>query len=153
MKTLEQRFLSKVIIPRDRNACWEWLGSKSRGYGQIGYKYKLMSAHRLSFLMFNGNLIDGLVVMHTCDNPCCVNPNHLIQGTHKQNMQDCANKGRNAMQREDRGPHYNQLKTHCPYGHEYTEENTFKAPGQGRKCRTCARDNQLRKRKRCNTPT
>jgi hypothetical protein len=139
MKTLEQRFLSKVIIPGDRNACWEWLGGTTKhGYAQLSG----VRLNRLAYMMFNGNLIEGLVVMHTCDNRICVNPNHLIQGTQKQNMQDCSLKKRN----------HQQKKTHCPQGHEYNEQNTYFKYNK-RVCRACAMDYMRRKRKRCNTPT
>jgi hypothetical protein len=137
MKSPEQRFLEKVSIPVDLSECWEWTASKKKGYGQFKWNGKMVLAHRYSYLMFNGELIDGLVIMHRCDNPSCVNPNHLDQGTYKDNMQDCLSKGR----------HKEANKTHCPHGHEYTEENTRNSLTSGRQCLTCARAYDRRRRK------
>lgn len=55
---------------------------------------KTFKAHRVSFVIFNGDLEEGDVVMHTCDNPHCINPKHLLKGTFKQNNHDCNLKGR-----------------------------------------------------------
>lgn len=79
-------------------SCWNWVGkSKNRqGYGQIqsggkGTPHKL--AHRLSYEIHKGAIPDGLVVMHSCDNPSCVNPDHLSVGTHSQNTKDAFARG------------------------------------------------------------
>lgn len=92
---IKQRFLSK--IKKLENGCWEWTG----GRNNAGYGYLLMPntkksefAHRISFELFKEPINDGNVVMHSCDNPSCVNPNHLTQGTQLQNMQDKMMKGR-----------------------------------------------------------
>lgn len=77
---------------------WPWLGSKNeRGYGKFGPRNKESSfyAHRV-MAKLKGLAIEGLDVMHSCDNPSCVNPNHLSTGTRKDNMQDCKAKGRNS---------------------------------------------------------
>jgi len=93
------RFEAKVKIggPDD---CWEWQGANSgarRGkpYGHIFWNGRLEKAHRVAFAWFHGREITpGLEVMHTCDNPPCVNPAHLKEGTHRQNMLDGHAKGR-----------------------------------------------------------
>lgn len=78
--------------------CEEFAGCKSdRGYGKLRHKGKCVRAHRLAYCLSNGLDIDdikGLSVMHSCDNPSCVNPDHLILGTHKDNMTDKMSKGR-----------------------------------------------------------
>lgn len=94
-KTLERRFWAKVA-KRGPDECWNWTASKIRGYGVIGVgaKEKIL-AHRASMLLHGINP-EGFCVMHSCDNPSCVNPSHLSLGSHADNMADCKNKGRQA---------------------------------------------------------
>jgi len=93
--SLEDRFFSKVIKLDD---CWMWAGNKrSNGYGAIqqgGRGSRTLSAHRVSYEIHKGEIPDGMVVMHSCDNPSCVNPDHLSVGTYKQNTHDMIAKGR-----------------------------------------------------------
>lgn len=91
------RFWSKV----DKSGeCWEWTGAKDRkGYGKIkirSIRNSPISAHRLSALWAGiiSDLDDGSDICHSCDNPACVNPDHLWRGTRKQNLEDMAKKGR-----------------------------------------------------------
>lgn len=76
--------------------CWIWKGaiSGTRGYGQIGFEGRRLYAHRASFEIYKGEIPEGLLICHECDNPSCVNPEHLFLGTYKDNMQDCSKKGR-----------------------------------------------------------
>jgi len=99
------KFWSKVdkqgpIHPYDssKGVCWMWTASvDGGGYGQLrwlGRKHSPIKAHRFSFLVENGEIEMGLEVCHSCDNPRCVRPSHLFLGSHQQNMNDAAKKGR-----------------------------------------------------------
>lgn len=94
-KTLEERFWGKVNIPKDVEGCWIWTGSKLRGgYGGININHKTKQAHRVSYELHYGEIPDGTLVCHKCDNPPCVNPHHLFLGNYKVNAEDKCNKGR-----------------------------------------------------------
>lgn len=80
-------------------SCWLWVGStqkrtKERSYGTFSYRYKQYRAHRFSWIIHNGPILDGLWVLHTCDNGVCVNPDHLWLGTSQDNIDDKTRKGR-----------------------------------------------------------
>lgn len=92
---LHIRFFRKV---NKTETCWLWTGNKRpNGYGSIqegGKGSRTISAHRLSYQMHKGEIPDGMVVMHSCDNSVCVNPQHLSLGTYKENTHDMITKGR-----------------------------------------------------------
>ena len=91
--SIEEKLLSRVI--KDFNDCWKYTAYlNSRGYGRLRYKGKKVLAHRLSYLLFKGEIKDKLRVCHTCDNPTCINPDHLFLGTDKDNNDDAIKKGR-----------------------------------------------------------
>ena len=75
--------------------CWNWSGSKdSSGYGKLGTGKNILSAHRVAYTLYKGAIPAGLHVLHTCNNPACVNPAHLYAGTQKQNKQDSVRQNR-----------------------------------------------------------
>lgn len=131
---VEIRFMDKVaMIPF--HECWEWCSPKdSEGYGYFRHRpLKIRKAHRASWLIFNGDIPNGLCVCHRCDNPSCVNPNHLFLGTNKENLRDCAAKKRT----------FNSKKIRCPKGHPYIGENLFMSNRGYRLCRACDRTRAL----------
>ena len=78
--------------------CVEWWGSKDKdGYGLFNFEGKLGRAHRLAWDQTNGPIPAGMCVLHKCDNPSCVNVDHLFLGTHKDNTRDMYEKGRSGM--------------------------------------------------------
>jgi hypothetical protein len=89
--------LEKSSIPEPNSGCWLWLGAiNNKGYGKIGmrgWKGRTIPAPRFSYLVF---ICDPgeLNVLHRCDMPICVNPEHLFLGTQKENIRDCMAKGR-----------------------------------------------------------
>ena len=98
MKTPIERWSSKVNM--QENDCWLWTGAKTRGgYGHfrmfISNVWKMYKAHRFSYEHFNNvKLENDVLVCHKCDNPCCVNPDHLFIGNAQENVTDKVSKGR-----------------------------------------------------------
>jgi len=77
------------------NGCWNWnLGLFKNGYAKTSVGGKTQYAHRASYRAFNGPIKEGQVVRHTCDNPRCINPGHLLRGTQADNVADCLERGR-----------------------------------------------------------
>lgn len=102
-KTLEQRFWEKV---NKTSGCWLWTSAiGTRGYGifWVGAVERSKFAHRLSYEMSCGPIPGGLVVMHSCDTPACVNPAHLSVGTSGENTRDALKKGRMPIGERNKG--------------------------------------------------
>ena len=126
-----RRFWSYVTKTDD---CWPWTGSiHNTGYGRMKAKHKQVFVHRVSWEMSNGPIPNGMFVLHRCDNPPCVRPDHLFLGTKGDNNRDRVAKGRSA------GGQLKSNKTHCPHGHPYSGDNLYVRPDQGRECRVCRR--------------
>ena len=119
-----QRFNAFIDKSTD---CWNWNGSKLKGYGQFNYAGLILRAHRVMFWLHYGFGPGKFSVMHTCDNPSCLNPDHLKLGTHKDNMRDMCLKKR----------HGRIKTTACPRGHTYDFNNTYLTKKNGRSCRKC----------------
>lgn len=86
MTDLHNRFWLKVSKTK---SCWLWQAGKHVfGYGQISYKRRPYGAHRISWMLTNGTIPEGLCVLHHCDVPACVNPSHLYLGSPKDNSRD-----------------------------------------------------------------
>lgn len=93
-ETLASRFEEKVF-PDPNTGCWLWGGAiQKNGYGCIGMGMRTESAHRVSWILHFGDIPNGMHVLHKCDFPPCVNPNHLEIGTHAKNLRDAADRGR-----------------------------------------------------------
>ena len=92
MTSLKERFESRIRVTP---GCWWWTGAAGAGgYGHIRNQGAVLRAHRVSFRLYVGELQQGQHVLHSCDNPLCVNPAHLRAGTHQDNMDDMYSRGR-----------------------------------------------------------
>lgn len=98
-ETLSKRFSLKCGT-RDARGCIPWLATKTvKGYGILQVAStgsRKTSAHRISWVLKNGDLAPGLMVLHRCDNPSCVNPDHLFLGSPQANTTDMVSKGRHS---------------------------------------------------------
>jgi hypothetical protein len=99
------RFQSFIQIPDDPSECWVWQGRLRvrGGYGTLQVANKETLAHRLSWQLKNGPIPKGMDILHSCDNPPCVNPDHLRPGTHLDNMREMYAKGRRKTACGERG--------------------------------------------------
>lgn len=114
------------------SGCWEWVGALSRGYGQLTHKGKHQTAHRFSFEQLVEPIKDGMWVLHHCDNRCCVNPQHLYQGTPIDNRADMISRSR--------WEHPWASRESCARGHNYEQEGFRMASDGSRVCKACMRE-------------
>lgn len=122
--SLQELFWNQVDIRGD-NDCWEWQGRRT----PWGYGYNGRYAHRRSYLWTYGS-IDLPCICHSCDNPPCVNPAHLFEGTYSDNTQDSIAKGRWGIHKW-----LGVKRSHCKWGHELNPENR----NPSGHCRECVR--------------
>lgn len=93
-------FWSKVDIQESPCTCWEWRGAKKpNGYGNVRIDGRYLLAHRVAFELAVCAIPDGLMVCHSCDNPSCCNPRHLLLGTAAANFSDMLIKNRQDFQK------------------------------------------------------
>lgn len=141
-RPLEDR-LREVGWTVTESNCWEWKGKRNdNNYGLFTatrHGYKNARAHRATYECFVESLPDDVLLRHTCDNPPCVNPDHLIPGTHLDNSRDMVERRR----------HWAHDRTECRKGHDLTQPGAVKViarPG-GRtenNCAECERDRKAR---------
>ena len=116
-----EKFWAKV---NKTEGCWLWMACSSTGYGRYLLNGRLRLAHRVAYELCVGPIPEGLTIDHLCRTRHCVNPAHFEVVTGRVNTQrgNCR---------------YNAQKTHCPQGHPYDAENTYKRMGGKRGCRIC----------------
>lgn len=120
-------------IEKAESGCWLWRGWRNHlGYGEMTVQGKGWRAHRLSFTLFKGKIPPGIDICHTCDNPPCVNPDHLWLGDQKANSRDIVVKGRN----------HGLNKTECGRGHPYAIFGRRHPRLGWRTCTICERGRQ-----------
>jgi len=142
-KTLSEFFWARV---NKSDGCWEWTGRKMYfGYGSIRLYRNApqISSHRASWQIHFGEIPEGLCVLHRCDNPSCVRPDHLFLGTIQDNNMDAKQKGRAKVASKG----WQRNKTHCKNGHVFDEANTY-VYGTKRNCRICRAKNEANRRER-----
>lgn len=137
MKQLIKFF--SLVNKNSPNGCWEWEGSRDKdGYGMI-WVVNEQRAHRASYAIHVKPIPKGLWVLHKCDNPPCVNPDHLFLGDHRINTQDAVdrNRFRNGWMTGNGVSIKGKFRTECKRGHLFTKENTCISRKGVRSCRTC----------------
>lgn len=128
MKTLFDKLMLKAKhMP---NGCVEWIGSRNaQGYGMRYFEGRYRPTHRLMYEAVEGDIPKGMMVLHSCDNPPCMNRDHLSLGTATDNIRQAVARDRHSW----------ASKTHCKHGHEYAGENLYICKEGRRHCKTCNR--------------
>jgi len=97
MKFNNIHLLQRMLIERsvvDSKGCWNWTWYKDpNGYGKVTIDLRTWLTHRVSYIVFKGEFPDEMFICHHCDNPSCINPDHLFVGTMSDNMKDAYDKG------------------------------------------------------------
>ena len=126
--------------------CWPWKGALgSHGYGRVNFQGVHMTASRAVFSAVHGRVPDGLLVCHKCDNPPCVNPEHLFVGTYQDNVTDMMQKGRG------RWVTRSEKRTYCRKGHLLAATEYIVPSTGSRLCGVCMRARQNTWRRNADT--
>jgi len=121
------RFFSKVDKTSNPNGCWDWLGLKHPfGYGRFCANKQIYLAHRLSYIIAYGPITSSQCLLHKCDNPQCVNPEHLQIGTRRENARDRDKKNRTTKGQQ------------C-YNTKFTDQEVFEIKNSGLSIRELAK--------------
>jgi hypothetical protein len=131
--TLARLYEVGRVLPNGE--CHEWNGHRDfQGYGTLSWNVipstlGTKRAHTIALILTTGSRPTGLLALHSCDNPPCINPDHLSWGTVAENVRQSIERGRWA----------GMKRTSCVHGHELTPENVYSPPGRPnqRRCRTC----------------
>ena len=128
-KTVFERWCEKVDM-KGTDDCWEWLAYKNKGgYGCFKNNKKMVRAHRYAYEHYKNNgqpIPSNLCVCHHCDNPGCVNPNHLFLGTQKDNMLDRERKGRRVNSNPKKHTDDEVIKIRLDYASGLSQEKVAK---------------------------
>jgi hypothetical protein len=142
---IAERFWTKVER-LEGEGCWLWTATRSAGrgdrsnwYGSVRVNNAMRRAHRVAWELTYGPIPDGLKVLHRCDTPPCVRPDHLFLGTDLDNALDRNAKGRWPGFPKEKLGIVNRSKTHCRRGHPYSGENLRVGSTGKRMCRICVR--------------
>jgi hypothetical protein len=147
MRTTLERFIAKVKVRP--NGCWEWQASRNnKGYAMFRDRGQHWLGHRWAFVYIRRRQIPkGKELDHVvCDYRACVNPAHVEPRTHRENMMRSVKAQMNARRQGERMKQIKLAITHCPLGHEYTDENTWRNKRGHRWCRMCNRLRQQARR-------
>lgn len=138
-RSMDERERFESFVRRgDGDGCDTWIGYTTGNkpsreghlYGQFVFCGKKSRAHRVAWRLAFGDIPDGMMVCHRCDNPSCVKPSHLFLGTASDNQRDSADKGRTASQRREL----------CPRGHRQTRVHAGRNGRPRRACAECHRE-------------
>lgn len=110
------------------NGCWQWMKPSNQGYADFRFNHHRILVHRFAYELLIGEIPKGFELDHLCRNILCVNPDHLEAVTHRDNIRrgNLHNIGS-----------YQRQKTHCPHGHPYNNQNTYRRADGYRRCRIC----------------